>query len=135
MRIALGAALFLVSGGAAIAACSHPKAIPVNAGAGAVTLDSGPPTETIDCYQVTGRAGQELSVALQGAQRDAKLALYAPGWQASCQSSGDCDISGDLMSDEDETDWTDKLETSGAFLIVIDNSKSDAEYRLSVELH
>ena len=39
------------------------------------------------------------------------------------------------MSEEDETDWTDKLETNGAFLIVIDNSKSDARYALHLELH
>jgi hypothetical protein len=135
MRIALAVALFVMFGGTALADCSHPKPIQFGAGASAITLNSGPPTETIDCYQVTGRAGQELSIALQGAQHDAKLALYAPGWQANCQSSGDCDISGDLMSEEDETDWTDKLETNGAFLIVIDNSKSDAEYALHLELH
>jgi hypothetical protein len=135
MRIAPAAALFLVFNGAAFADCTHPKPIQFGAGASAVTLNSGPPTETIDCFQVTGRAGQQLSVTLEGAQHDAKLALYAPGWQTTCSATGDCDISGDLMSEADETDWTDKLERTGAILIVVDNSKSDAEYRLSVELH
>jgi hypothetical protein len=134
MRIALAIAVFLVSNGAALADCSHPKPIQLGAGASAVTLNSGPPTETVDCYQVSGRTGQQLSVTLEGAQHDAKLALYAPGWQTTCSASGDCDISGDLMSEADETDWTDKLERNGAVLIVIDNSKSDAEYRLSIEL-
>jgi hypothetical protein len=135
MRIALAAALFLAFGGSAFADCTHPRPIQFGAGANAVTLNSGPPTETIDCYQVTGRAGQELSITLEGVQHDAKLALYAPGWQTTCSPTGDCDISGDLMSEADETDWTDKLERGGAILIVIDNSKSDAEYRLGVELH
>lgn len=135
MRIALAAAFLLLSGMAAMADCNHPKPIEFSAGASAVTLDSGPPTATIDCYQVTGRSGQELTVAVEGAQHDAKLALYAPGWQANCNSSGDCDISGDLISDDGETDWADQLPGNGAYLIVVDNSKSDAEYRLSVELH
>src|SRR5580704_4666217 len=134
MRIALAAAVFLLSRGAALADCNHPKLIEFGLGASAVTLNSGPPTETVDCYQVIGRAGQEMGVTLEGAEHDAKLALYAPGWQASCDSSGDCDVSGDLMSEENETDWSDQLAASGAYLIVVDNAKSDAEYRLTVEL-
>jgi hypothetical protein len=134
MRIALAAALVLLSGMPAVADCNRPKLIEFSAGASLVTLSSGASTETVDCYQAIGRAGQELRVTLEGAGRDAKLALYAPGWQASC-ASGDCDISGDLISDEGETDWSDQLEASGAYLIVVDNSKSDAEYRLTVALH
>jgi hypothetical protein len=134
MRIALAAAVFLLSGEIALADCNRPKLIEFGPGANAVALSSGPPTETVDCYQVVGRAGQEMSVTLDGAEHDARLALYAPGWQASCDSSDDCDVSGDLMSEENETDWSDQLTASGAYLIVIDNAKSDAEYRLTVEL-
>jgi hypothetical protein len=135
MRIALAAAFLLLSGMPAVADCNRPKRIEFGTGASVATLSSGPSTETVDCYQVIGRAGQELNVTLVGAARDAKLALYAPGWQASCDSSGDCDVSGDLISEEGETDWSDQLEANGAYLIVVDNSKSDAEYRLTVALH
>ena len=39
------------------------------------------------------------------------------------------------MSEDNQTSWDDELDATGVYLIVIDNSKSDAEYRLTVELH
>ena len=57
MRIALAAAVFLLSGGTAMADCNHPKLIEFSPSANAVALNSGPPTEAVDCYQVIGRAG------------------------------------------------------------------------------
>ena len=41
---------------------------------------------------------------------------------------------GELLSENNETSWEDELETAGVYLIVIDNSKSDAEYKLIVQL-
>ena len=44
-------------------------------------------------------------------------------------------MNGDLLSEDNQTNWEDELETSGDYLIVVDNSKTDAEYKLTVELH
>ena len=135
MRVPLAAvALFLVSSGAEAADCNHPLPIGFAPGQTSVTLPSGPPTGSVSCYQVNGTEGQELNITVKSAEKDAVLALYAPGWQASCDASGDCEINGDLLSDEGDTEWVDELEKTGLYLIVVDNSRSDAEYQMIVSL-
>jgi len=135
MRFPLAAALLFVSGAAEAADCNRPLPIAFQTGATTVTLDSGPPADAVGCYQLTARAGQKLTAAVQNSDHAAFLELYAPGWKATCNAAADCEVSGDLLSEDNQTSWEDELETTGVYLIVIDNSKSDAEYKLTVELH
>ena len=44
------------------------------------------------------------------------------------------DIDGEALSEDDTKSWADTLPASGAYLIVIDNSRSDSDYRLNVVL-
>ena len=134
MRFLLSAlALLLGSAGGAMAAdCGRPTTIQIDPGASSTTVASGPPSEMIDCYQVTAAAGQRLSVAIAGDENDAVFAVFAPGWQATCTALGDCDVNGDQLSDDEATTWSDSAPTAGAYLIVVDNSRSDAEYKLTV---
>jgi hypothetical protein len=140
MRFPLAAALlfgalFVVSGATRAADCNHPLPIAFPAGATTVTLASGPLADAVGCFQLTARAGQKLTATVQDADHAVSLQLYAPGWKATCNTAADCDVSGDLLSEDNETSWSDQLETSGAYLIVVDNSRTDAEYKLIVELH
>jgi hypothetical protein len=135
MRFPLAAALVFVSGAAEAADCGHPLPIAFPAGATSVTLDSGPPADAVGCYQLNATAGQKLTASVQNADHAAFLELYAPGWRASCTAAAECEVSGDLLSEDNQTSWDDELDATGVYLIVVDNSKSDAEYRLTVELH
>ncbi len=134
MRFPLAVALLFLSGAAEAADCSHPLPIAFPPGTSIVTLDSGPPADAVGCYQLTARAGQKLTASVQTDDHAAFLELYAPGWRASCNASAECEVSGDLLSEDNETSWSDELETSGAYLIVVDNSRTDSEYKLTVEL-
>jgi len=134
MRIALAAVLLLASGGAALADCNRPTPINVTPTASESTVETDTPTTTLDCYQVAGQAGQHLSVAIAGAKSDATLSVYAPGWKASCNAVGDCDIDGDELTPDAARSWSDVLPVAGAYLIVVDNSRSDSDYRLNVVL-
>jgi hypothetical protein len=134
MRIALAAVLLLVSGGTALADCNRPAPISVTPTASESTVETDAPTTTLDCYQVSGQAGQHLSVSISGDKSDATLAVFAPGWKASCNAAEDCDIDGDELTGEAAKSWSDLLPVTGAYLIVIDNSRSDSDYRLNVVL-
>lgn len=134
MRIwAVAAALVLVSGAARAADCNAPAPIVFTPGSPSVTI-ANPGTDTIDCYQVTARTNQALTVAVDNEADDAVFALYAPGWSATCDAAGECHLVGDLLSEEDTKNWSDTVETAGSYLIVVDNSKSGADYELTVEL-
>ena len=132
MRFPLAAALVLVSG-AAQADCTHPAPVSFPAGATSVTIEDTPGV-AITCYQLTAREGQRLTLSVTDDEHEASLELYAPGWQATCNADGDCEVSGDTLSEENEKSWADELPASGVYLIVVDNPKSDADYRLIVEL-
>ena len=138
MRFPLAAALLLVAAlfisvAAEAADCNRPLPIAFPTGATTITLN-GPPADAVGCYQLTARAGQKLTTTVQDADHAASLELYAPGWKATCNAAADCEVSGELLSENNETSWEDELETAGVYLIVIDNSKSDAEYKLIVQL-
>jgi hypothetical protein len=122
------------SAGAAMADCNHPAAIAFAPGAASATVVSDDPVPTVECYQVTAQARRELGMFLENAEKGPMLEVYAPGWTASCNGSDECSISGTLMSDPGETDWTDTLTETGAYLIVVENEHG-VEYRLTVEIH
>jgi hypothetical protein len=134
MRIALAAVGLALCGGPAFADCNAPASIDVAAGAAESTVAADTPTTTLDCYQLTARAGEQLSITLGGAKNDAVFTLLAPGWRAHCDAVDDCDIDGEALSEDEAKSWADTLPTSGAYLIVIDNSRSDSDYRLNVVL-
>ena len=117
-----------------MADCGHPTPISVAPGAADSTVESDTPTNALDCYQVAAEAGQVVSITVAGGRKDPVFAVFAPGWQASCTAVGDCDITGDQLGDDEATTWSDTAPSTGAYLIVIDNSRSDSDYRLSVEL-
>jgi hypothetical protein len=133
MRLFLLATALLVAwANAAFADCSQPAAIRFAAAAATATVASGDPTPSIECYRVTARANQELSVFLDDAS-GAGLEIFTPGWTATCDTASECHVSGDIMSEPGETEWTDTLPAAGVYLIVIDNPRGD-EFRLTVEL-
>ncbi|HYM71768.1 MAG TPA: hypothetical protein VET89_02220 [Stellaceae bacterium] len=135
MRLIVAAtALLLASASAMAADCTHPTVIQLAPGATSATVESGAPSEMVDCYQVTASAGQLMSVTIAGDDSDAVFAVFAPGWEASCSAIGDCDVTGDQLSVDEATTWSDAAPASGAYLIVIDNSRSDAEYKLTVAI-
>jgi hypothetical protein len=127
-------AMLLASAGAAMADCNHPAAINFAPGAASATIVSDDPVPTAECYQVTAQVKRELGMFLESTEKGPVLEVYAPGWTASCNASDECSISGTLMSDPGETEWTDTLTETGAYLIVVDNAHGD-EYRLTVEIH
>jgi len=134
MRSTLAAVGLSLCGGPAFADCNAPTPINVTVGAAESTVAADTPTTTLDCYQVTAHAGEQLSITLDGAKNDAVFTLLAPGWQAHCDSADDCDIDGEALSEDDAKSWIDTAPSSGAYLIVIDNSRSDSDYRLNVVL-
>ncbi len=114
--------------------CSNPAPIVFEPGSASVTIAAKPPSTIADCYQVTARANQHMTVTVDNEADDAVLALYAPGWATKCDPTAGCDLTGDLLSEDDIKTWSDVVETAGAYLIVIDNSKSSADYELTVEM-
>jgi hypothetical protein len=133
MRLIVSAAALVMVSSAALADCNHPAMISVAPGASESTVANETPTSTVDCYQFLANAGQQVSVDIVGARGDAVFAVFAPGWQASCNEVDDCDVLGDQLSDDQTKSWSDTVEVSGAYLIVVDNSRSDADYRLNIE--
>jgi len=133
MRFIVSAAALVMVSSAALADCSHPAMISAAPGANESTVDNDAPTATIDCYQFVANAGQQVWVDIAGGKGDAVFAIFAPGWQAVCDALDDCDVTGDQLSDDQVTSWSDKVAVAGAYLIVVDNSRSDLEYRLNVE--
>jgi hypothetical protein len=134
MRSLLAAVGLTLCGGTAFADCNAPAPIDVAAGAAESTVAADTPTTTLDCYQLTARAGEQLSITLDGGKNDAVFTLLAPGWRAHCDAVDDCDIDGEALSEDETKSWADTLPASGAYLIVIDNSRSDSDYRLNVVL-
>jgi hypothetical protein len=129
----LAAAVVLVSGAASAADCGNPAPIVFDPGSASVTI-AAPPSSTVDCYQVTARGNQHMTITVDNEADDAVLALYAPGWAVKCGATGACDLTGDLLSEDDTKTWSDTAEAPGAYLIVIDNSKSGADYELTVDM-
>lgn len=130
---AWAAALVLVAGAARAADCSKPAPVVFEPGSASVTI-ANPGGSTSDCYQVTTRSAQVLSVSVDNDNDDVSFALYAPGWAATCNAAEECDLQGDLLSEDDTKAWSDTVEAAGTYLIVVDNSKSAADYELTVEL-
>ena len=135
MRFAVSAATLFLASSSATADCKHPAAIGLASGASEYTVEADAPSSTIDCYQFAAQAGQQVLIEISGGKRDAVFAVYGPGWEASCDAADDCDISGDLLGDEQMMKWSDTAAVTGAYLIVVDNSRSDSDYRLNVEFH
>jgi len=127
------AVLLLASAGAARADCNRPAAIVIQPGTASATLDSDEPVPTVECYQVTAPAAQELRIFLDSDAKGPMLEVFAPGWTANCNASDECGVSGTLISDPGDTEWSDTLTETGAYLIVIDNANGD-EYQLTVEI-
>ena len=135
MRFAVSTAALFLASSSAMADCRRPAAIGLASGARESTVEADAPSSTIDCYQFAGQAGQQVVIEISGGKGDAVFAVYGPGWEASCDAADDCDISGDLLGDEQTTKWSDTAPVTGAYLIVVDNSRSDTDYRLNVEFH
>jgi hypothetical protein len=133
MRFTLSAVALLLASPSAMADCKHPAAIGLEPGAHDSTVEADAPSTTIDCYQFAAKVGQQVVIEISGGKGDAVFAVYGPGWEASCDTADDCDISGDLLGDEQTTEWSDTASVTGAYLIVVDNSRSDSDYRLNVE--
>jgi hypothetical protein len=133
MRFIVSAAALFMVPSAALADCNHPAMISAAPGTSESTVDNDSPSSTIDCYQFIANAGQQVSVDVVGVKGDAVFAIFAPGWRATCDALDDCDVTGEQLSEDQATSWSDKVETTGAYLIVVDNSRSDLEYRLNVE--
>jgi hypothetical protein len=131
---ALAAALVLISGAARAADCDRPAPIVFEPGNSSVTIAS-PPSSTVDCYQLAARGNQVLTITVDNAEDDGVFALYAPGWTAKCDGEGACDLTGDLLSEDDTKAWSDTVDAAGVYLIVVDNSKSGSDYELTVEMH
>jgi hypothetical protein len=129
----LAALLVLVCGAAEAADCSKPTPIVVEPASGSVTIPS-PGASTADCYQVTARTSQIMTIAVDNAGDDVSFALYAPGWSATCNAAEECDLQGDLLSDDETKIWSDSVEVPGTYLIVVDNSKSGDDYEITVEM-
>jgi hypothetical protein len=134
MRVwALATALVLVSGAARAATCDRPTPVVFEPGSASVTIAS-PGGNSSDCYQVTARGNQVLTITVDNAEDDVSFALYAPGWATKCNSAEECDLQGDLLTDDETKTWSDTTETPGVYLIVVDNSKSGEDYELTVEM-
>jgi hypothetical protein len=133
MWFRMAAIAMLVAPVSAMADCNHPAAIAFAPGATSTTIASDDPVPSLECYRLTAQAGRQLGVFVESADKGAVLEIFAPGWSANCDASDECNISGTLMSDAGETDWTDTLTETGVYLIVIDNPHVD-EYRLTVEI-
>jgi hypothetical protein len=134
MRSALAAIGLTLCAGTAFADCNAPATINVTGSAAESTVAADAPTTTLDCYKFSANAGEQVSIALDGVKNDAVFTLLAPGWRAHCDAVDDCDIDGEALSEDDTKSWADTLPASGAYLIVIDNSRSDSDYRLNVVL-
>jgi hypothetical protein len=128
MRLFLSAAALLLASSAAMADCGHPEMIQAVTDDVSATVPSG----TVYCYQVAAVAGQQVTLAVASDANDVVFAVFAPGWQVNCSAAGDCDVTGDQLSDDEVTTWSEIAANNGNYLIVIDNSRSDADYRLNV---
>ena len=135
MRLTVSTAALLLASASAMADCNHPTVIKAADASGESAIEEDAPSATVDCYQFAGTAGQRVSIDLAGSKGDAVFAVFAPGWQAMCDMAEDCDIVGDQLTDDQATSWAETLAVAGSYLIVIDNSRSDSDYRLNVEIH
>ena len=131
MRVfVVAAAAWLVAASAALANCARPETISL-AGPDKTGTESG---GAVYCFQVAAQAGQRMGVSIASANNDVVFIIFAPGWETSCTADGDCDIEGEQLSEDNATSWADTAPSTGNYLVVIENSRSDADYELSVDV-
>lgn len=134
LPMAAATVMVLTVAGPARADCGRPVAIAFPPGTASATLNSAEPVSTVECYQVAAPAGQDLRIFVDSEAKGPVLEIFAPGWTATCTASDECGVSGTPISEPGDTEWSDTLTETGAYLIVIDNANGD-DYQLTVEIH
>lgn len=132
-------ALLALQGGVAHAATCRPQAVRFAPGARSAALAGAIPRGGRDCYTITARAGQRLSVRQTDREEsNVVLQLYRPPWRI---VPGDDDgevVGGRTLpgagEGEDAPRWSGRLPVSGKYLLVLGTMRGGGEYAVQVEV-
>ncbi len=107
-------------------------------GASSTELKGGIPRGGRDCYSITARGGQFLSVSQPGREEsNIVLQLYRPGWRIVPTGDGPV-IGGRTLPGagrgQDAPRWSGTLPVGGTYLLVLGTSWGGGEYALRVEV-
>ncbi len=134
------ATLVSLAGAAQAEGCRRPQPVRFERGASTAELVGAIPRGERDCYTITARAGQHLSVTQPGRQagRDegnVVMQLFAPHWRVVRTADGAA-VGGRTLPGagigEDAPSWTGQLDASGTYLLVLGTTRGGGEYRVRV---
>ncbi len=78
-----------------------------------------------DRYLLGARAGQRMTVNISALEDNAAFVIYPPGSKQTLKGAGE---------EDDVTQWSGKLPTSGNYTIIVGGTRGNASYRLAVAI-
>ena len=138
MHFAAVAVLLASAAAPATANCSHPKQIHFAPGTTAAELTGSIARGERDCFTVTARSGQRMTVTQTDlGEGNIVFELYRPPWTVVPSPAGAV-VRGQPLEgageSSDAREWTGRLPTTGAYLIVIGTSRGGGEYMVRIEV-
>ena len=123
---------------AAEAACPPAKPVRFAPGASGITLNGGIPRGERDCYTLSARKGQVLTVEQSDApDTNIVFQIYRPPWRIvgapDQMAVGGTALDG-TAEGEDARRFSGPLPATGSYLLVLGTSRGSGEYRLRVEI-
>jgi hypothetical protein len=138
LRWALPLFVWLCVPAGAEAACPPARPVSFTAGASEITLSGGIPRGEHDCYTLSARHGQILTVEQPDApDTNIVFQIYQPPWRIvgspEQMAVGGMTLPG-TAEGEDARRFSGMLPADGNYLLVVGTSRGSGEYRLRVEI-
>ena len=139
LRLTLPLLAWLCMPVAVAAACPPARPVRFATGASEITLSGGIPRGERDCYTLSARKGQMLTVE-QSDTPDTNIVLqiYQPPWRI-VGSPDQMAVGGTTLpgtaEGEDARRFSGTLPATGDYLLVVGTSRGSGAYRLRVEIH
>ena len=122
----------------ATAGCDQPAAIRFAPGTTAAELTGGIARGERDCFTITARTGQRMTVTqTDRGEGNIVLQLYRPPWTIVRSPDGTV-VRGSALEGaseaSDSREWRGRLPATGPYLLVIGTSRGGGEYMVRVEV-
>ena len=137
-HFAAAAVLLALAAVPAVAGCDKPAPIRFAPGASAADLTGGLARGDRDCFTISARTGQRMTVTqTDRGEGNIVLQLYRPPWTIAPSPDGPV-VRGTVLKDAEEGrdagEWSGRLPTTGPYLLVLGTSRGGGEYRVRVEV-